>query len=244
MPVEDISKIGEDTVKEVRDAFLKFENEELDDATKMPKRFYAEDIEDFKTNDNTVKFYYTMGQKDVKEAVEFTKASFAWRKEFGIRDLTLDSFPEEVKACNAFSTHGVDSEGHKVFWIFAVRVKRTKKELDIWCKYLAYNLEILYQQRGAERLVCVLDLTNIGVSNYDMDLVGFMVKCFQNYYPDLLVYQLNFNMAWTLKTVWNIIKTWMTAESIARVKFVKNKEIEPYIPPEHVPKHMGGQYDV
>ena len=48
MPVEDISKIGEDTVKEIRDEFLKFENEELDEATQMPKRFYVEDIEDFK----------------------------------------------------------------------------------------------------------------------------------------------------------------------------------------------------
>ena len=244
MPVEDISKISEETVKEFRDEFLKFENEDLDETSQIPKRFYPEDVEDFKSNDNTVKFYYTAGQKDIKEAMQFLKASFAWRKEFGIKELTVDSFPEEAKACKAFSAHGIDSGGHKIFWIYANRIKRTKKELDIWCKLLVYHLETLYQQRGSERLVCVLDLTNIGVSNYDMDLIGFLVKCFQNYYPDLLVYQLNFNMAWTLKTVWNIIKTWMTAEAIARVKFVKNKDVEPYIPLEHLPKHMGGQYDV
>ena len=185
-----------------------------------------------------------MCRKNITETVKFTKDCFAWRKEFGIRDLTLDSFPEKVKACNAFSVHGVDCEGHKVFWIFAARVKRTKKELDIWRKFMAYNLEVLHQQRGSERLVCILDLTNIGLTNYDMDLVGFMVKCFQDYFPDFLVYLLNFNMAWTLKTVWKIIKTWMCAESIARVKFVKKKGIESYVSLEHVPKHMGGHYEV
>lgn len=242
MPIIEISSVSEELLTQFREQFGKFEGEELDPSTNLPKRFYQQDIEDLNSNDVTAKYYLTHAELKLEEAVKVTTTSFEWRKQYGVRDIDFDSFPEYVKDSEAMSIHGTDKDGRRVLWLYMTRVKRSKTDLDVWCRYLVYHLESVYKQRGTGRLVFVIDLTAVGLTSFDYDLTGFAIKLFENYYPDLLTFQINFNMAWTLKTAWNIIKTWMSAEAIARVKFVKGNDLQQYICSEFIPHHMGGTY--
>ncbi|XP_075255841.1 motile sperm domain-containing protein 2-like [Convolutriloba macropyga] len=242
MPVLDIATVTDEQVSALRERFLKFEGEEIDEETKMPKKYDPRDIEDFKTDDTMVKFYITHGQANMDEAFRILTTSLEWRKTFSVREISFDAFPENVKASNAVSMQGTDKEGRRIIWMYMNRIKRTKGDLDIWSRYFVYHLEKLFQQRGTQRLIFVNDLSGVGITNFDYELTGFAVKLFENHYPDLLTFQVNYNMAWTLKTAWNIIKTWMTPEAIARVKFVKNDELQQYVCSEFIPTHMGGQF--
>ena len=243
MPVIEISQVTDAQVAEVRESFLKYEGEEdIDESTGIPKRFDSRDIEQLKSDDVMVKYYITHSEMKVEDAVTMLKNSFAWRKEFGVRDINFDDFPEAIKSSNALGIHGADKENRRVLWMYMNRMKRTKNDFDQWCRYFAYHLEKLYHQRGDGRLIFVNDLSGVGLTSFDYEITGFGVKIFEQYYPDLLAFQVNVNMAWTLKTAWNIIKTWMKPESIARVKFVKGDELQQYVCSEFIPTHMGGQY--
>ena len=107
MPVLDIATVTDEQVSALRERFLKFEGEEIDEETKMPKKYDPRDIEDFKTDDTMVKFYITHGQANMDEAFRILTTSLEWRKTFSVREISFDAFPENVKASNAVSMQGL-----------------------------------------------------------------------------------------------------------------------------------------
>ena len=53
----------------------------------------------------------------------------------------------------------------------------------------------------------------------------------------LLIYE----MPWIFNAAWKIIKTWLSAEAIAKIKFVTKSDIHTYIEKRFLFPHLGGQ---
>ena len=48
-------------------------------------------------------------------------------------------------------------------------------------------------------------------------------------------------MPWIFNAAWKIIKTWLSAEAIAKIKFVTKSDIHTYIEKRFLFPHLGGQ---
>ncbi|XP_063728035.1 motile sperm domain-containing protein 2-like isoform X2 [Symsagittifera roscoffensis] len=190
MPLLDITTITDDQITQLREKFFKFEGEEdLDAESNVPTKYDLRDVEQFRSDDTTVRFFLSHGKLDIEEALKVVKGCFAWRKQFGVREIDFDAFPDHVKSSNGVSIHGTDKEGRRIIWMYMNRLKRTKNDVEIWSRYFVYHLEKLYQQRGDKRLIFVNDMTGIGITNFDYELTRFAVNLFENHYPDLLAFQ-------------------------------------------------------
>ena len=227
---------------DVRPKFTKVPTSVTPSKTEIHKSFYFEITLDKPSNDTVTTLYdeYIDWQKLTEQKTSRVYSSSTTK--VGRNNKILEENRHLLSSPLLAIFTGTDKEGRRIIWMYMNRIKRTKGDLDIWSRYFVYHLEKLFQQRGTQRLIFVNDLSGVGITNFDYELTGFAVKLFENHYPDLLTFQVNYNMAWTLKTAWNIIKTWMTPEAIARVKFVKNDELQQYVCSEFIPTHMGGQF--
>ncbi|KAF8923074.1 hypothetical protein BGZ58_003377, partial [Dissophora ornata] len=96
-------------------------------------------------------------------------------------------------------------------------------------------------QSPIETVALIFDLTNFGLSNMDYNLVQFIVKCFEAYYPESLGTILVHNAPLVFWGVWKVIEPWLDPVVASKIKFTyKNQELLELIPAEHLPESFQG----
>lgn len=98
-------------------------------------------------------------------------------------------------------------------------------------------MSIFNQQTG---ISVVIDCTNGGLVNADMETLLFVVNTLKNYFPKGLSYFLIHELPWILKPFWHIAKTWIPDEYKQMIKFSDSRSIYEYIDRENLPDFMGG----
>ena len=63
----------------------------------------------------------------------------------------------------------------------------------------------------------------------DMDLIQFIIKCLEEYFPYNLNYILVIDMSWLLTAAWKIIKGWLPASGVRKIKFLTQSNLGEYI---------------
>ena len=71
MPLLDITTITDDQITQLREKFFKFEGEEdLDAESNVPTKYDLRDVEQFRSDDTTVRFFLSHGKLDIEEALK------------------------------------------------------------------------------------------------------------------------------------------------------------------------------
>ena len=230
-----LAEVPDDLVAQFKPQFLEQFSKEIANG-----QFDQRDV-DSMLDETRIRCYLTLAEFDMKLALKSTKEMFIWRREFGIRDITFDDIPKPLLRGLMFF-RGKDQEGNNLFWF---RAKFNKKgQMNTEKKRLfAYMLEQHYQTFPGERITFIFDMTDCGLGQADMDVLRFMINCFQHHFPvsvnNLVVYKL----PWILEGVWKIVKTWLPARSQEKVKFVSGDAIDPFVNKENRFKHMGDGFD-
>ena len=86
-------------------------------------------------------------------------------------------------------------------------------------------------------------MVDAGLSNLDMELSKYLIGLFKNYYPHFLNYIIILEMSWVLNAAFNIIKSWLPAKAIPKIKFVKKATLHELVDPEDALKCWGGTND-
>lgn len=86
-------------------------------------------------------------------------------------------------------------------------------------------------------------MVDAGLSNLDMDLTKYLIGLFKNYYPNFLNYIIILEMSWVLNAAFNIIKSWLPAKAIPKIKFVKKSTLKDLVDPDVGLKCWGGNND-
>ena len=86
----------------------------------------------------------------------------------------------------------------------------------------------------------ILECTGSGLKNMDMDLIQYMIKCCEDYYPCCLNYILVIDMSWVQKAAWKIIKGWRQAAGVKQIKFLTKSNLTEYIPEDQQLVIWGG----
>ncbi|XP_046564606.1 motile sperm domain-containing protein 2-like isoform X2 [Haliotis rubra] len=197
------------------------------------------DVDRFKDSDDYVKTFIR-GKERLDEAVDLVHESLKWRLEWHINDLTEDSFERWVWDKGALFFHNTDKDGHKILTIRVCLHKKDPQTLPIIKRLFSYHLEQHFKETPHEQVVIMFDMQDAGLSHLDMDLVKYVINSFKYYYPCMLAYMLIFEMPWILNAAWKVIKTWLSAEAAAKIKFVTRSDIQAYINKDQLVERMGG----
>ncbi|XP_052077845.1 motile sperm domain-containing protein 2-like isoform X2 [Mytilus californianus] len=206
----------------------------------VEKKLYDQrDIDNIKSNDLYVQ-QFIRKTEPLSEAADRLHEALKWRRECGIRDATEESFPRWALERGAIYFHNVDKDGKKLLF---VRVKEHKKDASVLPevkRFFAYHLETQYNEDPHSQITLVFDMADAGLSNLDMDLIKFVITSFKVYYPSLLNVMLIYEMPWLFNAAWKIIKTWLSAEAVKKIKFITRSDAQAYINKDQLLEHMGG----
>lgn len=87
-------------------------------------------------------------------------------------------------------------------------------------------------------------MTGFGMANMDYTPVKFMIKIFEANYPESLGHICVHRAPWIFNTIWGVIKGWLDPVVASKISFTKDeKDLAAYIPPENIPKELGGKDD-
>jgi len=86
-------------------------------------------------------------------------------------------------------------------------------------------------------------MAEAGLSNMDMELTKYLIGLFKSYYPNFLNYIIIFEMPWVLNAAFRIIKSWLPAKAIPKIKFINKSTLKDYVNPNDAMKCWGGNND-
>ena len=166
-----------------------------------------------------------------------------WRKENKILDIKSNDLEDSLKNKGALYLRNRDVDGKQLL-IFDVKkhIKGVNKINDVH-RMFHYFLERVDREDSDGMVTIVFDCDGCGLINMDIDFVRYMIDVFKYYYPFVLNYILVMDMPWVLNAIWKIIKAWLPAVAVKKIKFVNKNTIDEFIPYDKKFVHWGGEDD-
>ena len=75
----------------------------------------------------------------------------------------------------------------------------------------------------------VFDCASCGLKNMDMEFIQYMISVFKDVTPYNLNYILVLEMPWVLNAAWKVIKTWLPASAVKKIKFLNKSNVGEYV---------------
>ena len=169
-------------------------------------------------------------------------SALKWRKVEKIREITADKLNPMLKQKGSLYMKNKDKDGCPLL-VFAM-AKHVKGECpEEMKKQFLYYLERIDRETNGGKFSLVYECVGCGITNMDMDLIQFMIKCLEDYFPNNLNYILVIDMSWLLTAAWKIIKGWLPPAGVKMIKFLTKSNLAEYIPEEQQLSVWGGKND-
>ena len=177
---------------------------------------------------------------NVAEAFRMLANCLVWRgSEFGVHSLMLTgesgikrSLLQKGQVC----FRGVDNENRLLVHIdvgLHSKNGQTPQEMN---QYVIYMIEVgrTLMPAGTETFTIVFDMSKFSFASIDMPGIYFVISCLSNYYPESLGCCLIVNAPLVFHGVFKVIKAWLDAGIVAKIRFIKQKELGLYIPADYL----------
>ena len=191
------------------------------------------DIQRVMTEDSYIhrwfKHVFYLAGEQLDTCVKSMIKALKWRKDENIRGITTNVLSPLLKEKGSIYMKNKDKDGWPLL-VFAVH-KHIKGEEnpELMKQYFLYYLDRIDRETNGGQLSLVFECIGCGLKNMDMDLIQFMIKCFEDYFPYCLNYILVIDMSWVLTAVWKIIKSWLPAAGVKKIKFLTQSNLAEYI---------------
>jgi hypothetical protein len=179
-------------------------------------------------------------KNNASEAFRMLANCLVWRgKEFKLHDLMRIgesgiklSLLQKGQVC----FRGVDKENRLLVHIevgLHCKNAQTPQEMN---QYVIYMIEVgrTLMPAGTETFTIVFDMSKFSFASIDMPGIYFVISCLANYYPESLGCCLIVNAPMVFHGVFKVIKSWLDAGIVAKIRFIKQKELSNYIQPEYL----------
>ncbi|KAH8042383.1 hypothetical protein HPB51_022191 [Rhipicephalus microplus] len=221
-----------DTFGEKEFVVMKDNIEELrrrisEEAERDPDQFHPADVQKIADCDELCRRFIRHKKLDLEAAFEMAKKALIWRKKFEVNDITEATLPPVYFDFGAMFPLGKDKFGSQLIYHRVKLHRKDERNALQHRRFLVFWVEKLLYEMNYVRLSFVLDLAESGYGNMDMELINFLISLFKEYYP------------WAL-AAWKVVKSWLPAEGVDRIKFVDRNTITEFVSPENLPDYMGG----
>ncbi|CAN7998704.1 unnamed protein product, partial [Ixodes hexagonus] len=204
-------------------------------------QFHPADVQKLTDSDELCRRFIRQKRRNVDDALSMAKAALCWRKKFEVNDITEANLPQVYFDFGAMFPLGKDKYGSQII-VHRVRLHRKNELMARQMKrYLVFWVEKLLYELDHVRITFILDCNGSGYANLDMDLISFLISLFKEYYPWALGFIMVYDMPWLFNTAWKVVKSWLPAEGVDRIKFVDRETITNYVARENLPEYMGGK---
>lgn len=212
----------------------------IEEAERDPDLFHPADVQKIADCDELCRRFIRQKKLNVESAFEMAKNALIWRKKFEVNDITEATLPPVYFDFGAMFPLGKDKYGSQLIYHRVKLHRKDERNALQHRRYLVFWVEKLLYELNYVRLSFVLDLAESGYGNMDMELIGFLISLFKEYYPWALGFIMVYDMPWLFNTAWKVVKSWLPAEGVDRIKFVDKNTITNYVSPEYLPDYMGG----
>ena len=230
----------DEEVVKIRKAFEEYISKNGNEA------FYEEDVERVRTDDFYVHrwFMHVHDKKgdQLEDCVENMITALKWRKTEKVREITADNLNPQFKEKGDIYMKGEDKDGCPLL-VFAMARHVKGDKPDEMKRLFLYYLDRIDRETKDGMLSLVFECVGCGVTNMDMEIIAFMIKMLDDYYPDNLKYILIIDMGWLLTACWKIIKGWIPPAGVRKVKFLSKNTLSEFIPEDHQLRIWGGEND-
>ncbi|XP_043286137.1 motile sperm domain-containing protein 2-like [Venturia canescens] len=226
-------------IVELREKFFK----KLEDENISDERFHPLDISRIKSQDDWLKRYLEHNEYNIQESLNMLWMSTEWRKKVGANDITEDNVKREYLEDGVFFGYGKDKDGKTLFIIKSKLHTKGGRDFGELQRCIIYWFERLQREGNGDQISLFFDMVDAGLSNMDMELTKYLIGLFKDYYPNFLNYIIILEMPWVLNAAFKIIKSWLPAKAIPKIKFVNKANLKEFVDPADALKCWGGTND-
>jgi len=176
----------------------------------------------------------------IKNTEEMIIRSFKFRKEKGVRSITSSDLNEDLKAKGSLYLRNRDADGKQLLIFDVKKHIKGSAVMDDMQRMFLYFLERVDREDADGMVTIVFDCAGCGLKNMDMEFIRYMIDVLKDYYPYCLNYILVLDMPWVLNAAWKIIKAWLPAGAVRKIKFVNKNTVDEYVHPEQKLLAWGG----
>lgn len=227
-------------VEDLRTRFLqKFENEGASD----PEGFHPADLARVKNSDDWLKRFLLHSELDMQLALQLLWDTCEWRKKFGTNEINENNVKIEYLQDGSLFAHNKDKDGKFLLIFKSKKHMKGQRDMEELKRCVVYWFERLERLGNGNQISIFFDMADTGMSNMDMDFIKYLISLFKMYYPDFLNYILVFEMPWILNAAFKIIKSWLPAKAVQKIKFVNKTNLKEFVEPDQALKCWGGLDD-
>eukprot|EP00800_Vazella_pourtalesii_P019224 TRINITY_DN6472_c0_g1_i1.p1 TRINITY_DN6472_c0_g1~~TRINITY_DN6472_c0_g1_i1.p1 ORF type:complete len:543 (-),score=137.68 TRINITY_DN6472_c0_g1_i1:71-1495(-) len=180
------------------------------------------------------------GGGDEYDSLKMLVTALQFRCSYGVNDLTFQDINKELLEMGICYPRGQDRDGSDIVYLL-IRMHRKEKEKGEQLKRFAlYFLEKHDRHFPNRHMSLLMDCSESGYSNMDMDLVKFIISLFKQYYPLKLGSIYVYEMPWVMNAGWSIIKSWLSPAARNKLRFVQKNSIEQYFKTDQLTARYGG----
>jgi len=163
-----------------------------------------------------------------------------WRKTMAVKGMTAETLKQSIKDRGNLYMHNKDKDGKMLLVLAVKNHKRGEESMDDMKRVFLYYMERIDRLTNGGQMSLVFDCAGCGLKNMDMELIQYMIKVFSDYYPDVLNYILVFEMPWVLNAAWKVIKSWLPAAGVKKIKFLTKSNLYEYVAEDQALVAWGG----
>jgi len=177
----------------------------------------------------------------MKNTEDMIIRSFKFRQEKAVRSVTSADLDEALKAKGSLYLHNRDADGKQLLVFDVKRHIKGTAHMDEMQRIFLYFLERVDREDEDGMVTIVFDCAGCGLKNMDMEFIRYMIDVLKDYYPWCLNYILVLDMPWVLNAAWKIIKAWLPAGAVKKIKFVNKNTVDEYVKPDQKLSAWGGE---
>ncbi|RWS09627.1 Motile sperm domain-containing protein 2-like protein [Dinothrombium tinctorium] len=166
-----------------------------------------------------------------------------WRKKNEVAQMSEKTFPYEFHEVGGIYPFGEDVNGNVVLHVRIRLFIRVPPILELLKRYTIYHLVNADEMaaRKGRGWILLLDCTDTGFANSDLEMANFLVSVLRNYFPSGQKYILIHNLPWFLNAIKNVVFTMLPSNVKRRIKSSNERTITEYISLANLPDYLNGE---
>ncbi|XP_016981377.1 motile sperm domain-containing protein 2 [Drosophila rhopaloa] len=176
---------------------------------------------------------------DMEKTITRLWDNLAWRKSFGVYDITEENLNQEYLRDGSIYVHNKDKDGKPLLIISICKHSKSRNQEDL-LKILVFWIERLQLKSNLDKITLFMDMTDSGLSNLDLDFIRAIVGVFETKYPYVPNYILVHELPFLLNAAFKIVKTFLPPEALEILKVTTKKDIDQYVDKDNCLTKWGG----
>ncbi|KAL1456872.1 hypothetical protein WDU94_001562 [Cyamophila willieti] len=229
--------VSQDLVSELRRAFF----EKLNSEGLSEEHFHKNDIHRISANDNWLTRFLIHHDESIQDALGMLWDTLVWRKENTVNDINESTVNMNFIKDGSMFIHGQDIDG-KVLLIFKCKTHiKGQKDWEENKRCIIYWFERAERLNKGDKITIFFDMAETGLANMDMEYTKYLIGLCKQYYPNFLNYILIFEMPWVMNATFKLIKSWLPAKAVEKIKFVNKSSLKDFVLSQHALTSWGGE---